>query len=281
MKTKYAVLMAVLVMCAVCRSSRISHTQTEIRFPYLWLGDQGFGGDIDKHDFPEPSGIIYHPSRGSLFVVSDEGAIEEIRLDGERLSLTRVPGDLEGLTIDPQTGLLYIVAEGEDVILEFDPDASEVVRKFPVNRGFQGHPNFLEKQTEEFDNGLESLAFVPDARHPHGGTFFAGNQWDPPMILELEVPLKAQSGEAQEAKIIRVLPVELDDPAAMFYNAERRVLCVVNDADNIYVEVTLDGVLVCAYAFPGDNQEGITWDAEGNIYIAQDTGGILKIKDLR
>ena len=36
-----------------------------------------------------------------------------------------------------------------------------------------------------------------------------------------------------------------------------------------------------AYAFPGDNQEGITADPNGFLYIAQDSGGILKLKWLR
>ena len=43
----------------------------------------------------------------------------------------------------------------------------------------------------------------------------------------------------------------------------------------------LDGRLVHEYAFLGDNQEGIAVDEEGFLYIAQDTGGILKVKDLR
>jgi hypothetical protein len=32
------------------------------------------------------------------------------------------------------------------------------------------------------------------------------------------------------------------------------------------------------WAFPGDNQEGLAMDSEGLVYIAQDTGGILKVR---
>jgi hypothetical protein len=35
------------------------------------------------------------------------------------------------------------------------------------------------------------------------------------------------------------------------------------------------------YAFPGNDQEGLCRDEAGFIYIAQDSGGILKIKDIR
>jgi hypothetical protein len=56
---------------------------------------------------------------------------------------------------------------------------------------------------------------------------------------------------------------------------------IVSGADNIFVEITLEGKLVNQYAFLGDNQEEITWDDEGYLYIVQDSGGILKVKDLR
>jgi len=35
------------------------------------------------------------------------------------------------------------------------------------------------------------------------------------------------------------------------------------------------------FAFLGNDQEGLVRDDEGYLYIAQDSGGIIKIKDLR
>jgi hypothetical protein len=55
----------------------------------------------------------------------------------------KIPGDREDITLDPSTGLLYIIIEGDDVILEFDPVKKEVIRRFPVNRAYQGDPDFL------------------------------------------------------------------------------------------------------------------------------------------
>lgn len=252
-----------------------------IRFPYLWLDTPGFGGDIDKQGIREPSGICYHPLRKTLFVVSDEGEIAEITTDGDPVFNQKIPGDLEGVTVDPQTGFLYIIHEGADVILEFDPNKKEVTRKFPINREFKGNPEFIEKQTDSFDNGIEDIAFVPSINHPEGGTFYVSNQIDPPCILELLVPLKTTQFKSAEAKIIRVLPFKMDDPAAMYYDPKTRLLNVVSDFDNILVELTLNGKLVNQYAFLGDNQEGLARDEKGFLYIAQDSGGILKVKDLR
>lgn len=252
-----------------------------IRFPYLWLDEPGFGGDIDRQNFTEPSGIVYHPIRKTLFVVGDEGEITEIQTDGTPLFIEPLPGDLEGITVVPETGLLYVVAESVDVILEYDPDKREVIRRFPISRAFEGNPNFLEKQTEKFDNGCESITFVPNREHPEGGTFFIGNQWDQSVVVEVEAPLRSSGPEGGQAHIVRVLPLKLDDPAAIYYDFDSGLLNVVSDADNILVEVTLEGELVNQYAFLGDNQEGLAKDDAGYLYIAQDTGGILKVKDLR
>jgi len=272
-----AVVAGAVLAAVVCGAG----CRTSIRFPYLWPGTPGFGGNIDQAGVPEPSGICIHPSRKTLFVVSDDGLVFELTMQGALVSRTEVPGDLEGITVDPSTGLLYIVVEGEDIILEYDPVGRAVTRRFPVNRAYGRNKQFLQKQVDSYDNGLESLVFVPRARHREGGTFFAGNQWDPPCVLEILVPLKSSRAPEAEARILRVLPLKIDDPSGMYYDPVRKRLNIVCDADNVLVESTLQGRLVRSYAFPGDNQEGLCRDEEGYLYIAQDSGGIIKIKDVR
>ena len=277
MRTILFFVLIVLVLMVACSEDRYS---TTIRFPYEWIGEQGFGGYIDLKGFPEPSGICFHPIRKTLFVVSDEGEIAEILKDGTFVFHQAIPGDLEGVTVNPETGLVYAVKEGEDVILEFDPDKKEVIRTFPLSRSYQENPQFLVK-SEGYDNGIESIAFVGDQSHPEGGTFYVGNQWDPPCVLEVYVPLKTNQEKSAEARILRVLPLVMDDPSAMFYDPHTGLLNVGSDADNILVEITLEGKIVREYAFIGDSQEGIARDDEGYLYIAQDSGRLLKVKDLR
>lgn len=67
----------------------------------------------------------------------------------------------------------------------------------------------------------------------------------------------------------------------MYFDPKKKILNVASDAENILVELTLEGQLVNEYAFPGEYQEGLARDDEGYLYIAQDSGGIIKIKDLR
>ena len=268
----------VLILSISCSQSEYSYT---IRFPYTWLDVQGYGGDIDQQNIVEPSGICFHPLRKTLFVVSDEGEIFEINTDGSPVFNLKIPGDLEGVAVNPQSGLVYVIVEGDDIILEFDPDKKEVTRRFPLNREWDGDPNYIKKQEEGYDNGIESITFVPNENHPEGGTFYVGNQWDPSKIMEVFIPLKSSKAEVAEARILRVLPFDMDDPAAMYYDPKTGLLNVVSDADNILVEITLDGKLVEEYAFLGNKQEGLTRDDEGYLYIAQDSGGIIKVRDDR
>lgn len=272
------VFFGVLIVLFACPAEQ-NHSPT-IRFPYLWIGEQGFGGYISV-DIAEPSGICYHPTRKTLFVVGDEGEIAEIQIDGSPVFSQNIPGDLEGVTVNPRTGLLYVIIEGEDIILEFDPEKKEVTRRFFLDRAFDNDPNYIQKREEGYDNGIESIEFIEDESHPEGGTFYIGNQWDPPCVMEVYVPLISCREKESSARILRVLPLEMDDPAAMFFDSKTGLLNVVSDADNILVEITLDGEIVREFAFPGEDQEGIARDDGGDLFIAQDSGRILRVKDLR
>jgi uncharacterized protein YjiK len=279
MRTRYFGFI-VLLLIGSCLPAKQSPT---IPFLCQWPGSPGFTpqANWDRQNIIDPSGICFHPQRKTFFIVSDEGEIFEVKTDGTPVFRLKMPGDLEDVTVDPSTGLLYIIIEGDDVILEFDPDKKEVRRRFPVNRAYQENPGFLQKQVDKYDNGIESLVFIPNPGHPEGGTFYAGNQEDPACIMELYVPIKTSSANQAEARILRVLPFRMRDPGALYYDSKTGLLNVVSDSDNLFVEITLDGKLVKEYAFPGNDQEGIAWDDQGHIYICQDSGGILKLKDLR
>ena len=71
----------------------------------------------------EPSGIVFSPGRGTLFVIDDEGAICELQLDGTLVKTKRINrADLEGITLDTD-GYLYI-AEDSGNIIKYTFDAT-------------------------------------------------------------------------------------------------------------------------------------------------------------
>ncbi len=243
-------------------------------FPHEWIGD------IDDDSFPEPSGISFHPSRSTLFVVGDEGHVGEYALDGTRINMKHVISeDFEGITNNPETGLLYIAVEGEESILELDPDDFSIKRNFPINRRING-----ELVMKEGGEGIEAIVFVPDTTHPHGGTFLVANQSfkkdnpnDESAIYEVEVPLKQPGEPVDPARIIRRFTPGVIDLAALHFDSTTDHIFALSDSTNSIIEMDRNGTLININAFPGDNQEGLTGDNDGNLYIAQDSGGIIHV----
>lgn len=271
-----ACLVYLLGMVALAGASGVS--ALDVLLPHEHIGD------IDRIGFNEPSGCVWHAGRGTLFVVGDEGDLCELAADGTPVRQAHIrDGDFEGVTYDPATGLVYIAVEGEEMILEIEPDTFEVIREFAIPREFEG-----QMLLKPGGQGIEALEFVPDPEHPEGGTFYAANQGfalqpaeDPSVIVEVAAPLRSGSGAKLDASIVRVFPTGVIDMAALHYDAARNRLFFVSDTMNAMFEMTRDGHIVRGWAMPGANQEGIALDSEGHIYIGQDHGGIIKLKWLR
>jgi hypothetical protein len=229
----------------------------------------------------EPSGICYHSRRKTLFVVDDSGVVCEVGLDGEVVKWKPLrSADFEGITHDPSTGLLYIAIEGEESILEVDPETLKIQREFAVPRTFQGTTVMKER-----GQGIEAIVFVPNGTHPQGGTFFVANQSlnlknteDISAIFEVEVPLKRDATQPGSVRILRCLRPGVIDISGLYYDASRDILYAISDATDRIMAYTRKGELLQAWTLPGGDQEGITVDPDGVMYIAQDDGGVLKLK---
>jgi hypothetical protein len=235
-------------------------------------------GNIEKSGFNEPSGICYHAGRGTLFAVGDNGDIGEFHTDGRVIRTRHVRhADFEGITWDPSSGLLYVAVEGREKILEVDPDRLAVRREFGIPRRHEGR--MLLKPGGQ---GIEAIAFVPDAGHPEGGTFFVSNQGfrlddreDGSVILELSVPLRSATNTV---RVLRHVFPGVIDLAAMHYDKPTDRLLIVSDATDTLTAYTRDLKPVQSWRLPGRDQEGLTLDPDDYMYIAQDSGGILKLK---
>lgn len=272
----FSALVGIFLSLSGCATvSETKQDPLDIIFPYLLVED------IDKAGFNEPSGICFHTQRRTLFVVGDDGDVAEIETDGTLLHEKHIrPADFEGITHNPSTGLLYIAVEGEDAVIEINPDTLEVLREFPL-------PRTLNNKTvlKSGGHGIEAVTFVPDSNHKEGGTFYVANQalsltdeHDLSVVLEVELPLRSGIGKAA---LIRQFKPGVIDLSGLHYDQTTEHLFVISDATNTVMEYSRQNKLINAWALPGDNQEGITIDRDGFIYIAQDSGGIIKLKRLR
>ncbi len=231
--------------------------------------------------FIEPSGLVYHPGRETIFVVSDEGDIGEIDLDGNIIRQARVAeADFEGIIHNPATGFLYIAVERSDIILEVDPENFTILREFDIDREYEGKTVLVRNK-----EGLEAIVFVPDSGHPEGGTFFLTNQGldsseEVPFLFQLELPLSNPNNPDKPVKINQVFPIELVDMSGLYYDDEEHQLVVISDELNSLSKVTLEGEIITTYIIPGDNQEGVTIDQSGFTYLAYDSGIVVKLEEV-
>jgi uncharacterized protein YjiK len=264
-------------------NSTVSANPLGTLFPYEWLGH------IAK-DFTEPSGIVWHPRRQTLFVVGDEGDIAEITTTGDTVALAHVESeelgsdlDFEGITVDPATGLLYVAVEGDDVILEVVPDGLSIQRTLTLEHSFQGRTILADG-----GQGIEGITFVPAGDGVEHGTLLVSNQsWpdndndDVSALVRVRIPAVSKSNMTLRdvsLPIIGVIEPGASDMSAVCYDAANDRILVLSDSQNALLVLDRNGTLVHVYAFPGTAQEGLAIDDEGIMYIAQDSGKILKIR---
>ena len=241
----------------------------ELIFHYVWEGD------IDNAGFTEPSGIIYHPDREVLFAIGDEGHVMRLKTDGSepQVEILSEGSDLEGITVNPATGLLYVAVEGKEKVLEVDPESLEVLRSFQIDRDFKGHTVFKPP-----GNGTEGITFRPDPAHPEGGTFFVTNQSfggdEKSFIMEVELPLESGGDTGENLRMIEPGVIDL---SALYWGPRAGSLLVVSDATNSLYRLNEEGDVIDGWSFVGNDQEGLTLGPDGYMYIAQDCGGIIKV----
>lgn len=222
-------------------------------------------------DFPEPSGIAWHPSRRTLFLVGDEGDIGELSEDGRLLRKQHIGGDLEGITVDPSSGLLYVVREGHETIVELSPDDFSVKRRFTIDRAWNGDPDFLKRGGD----GVEGLTFVPDTSAVDGGRFWAVNQYDPPVLVELDVPLRSSRAKFETVRIRRAIPVDSAPLSEVTWDAGSRRFLVLSALWKRVSVLDADGNYERSVHVPGFMTEGIAPMPGGRYAIAQDSGGVV------
>jgi len=238
--------------------------------------------EFDLRDFPEPSGLVFHPARQTLFVVGDEGDLAEIATDGTTVNRAENPrrGDYEGVAVDPATGLLYVAQEGAETIHEVDPNSFAFLRSFQIQRRL-GEQLILKYGNQ----GIEGVAYVPDPNHADGGTFFVVNQQfklkdpeDLSAVVQVAAPLRQKTEGSSIVPILRFVQMPITDLADAAYDPASGCLLIVSDENDLLLKMTPYGQVAAAWTLPGRDQEGIALDDRSHLYIAQDTGGILKLK---
>jgi hypothetical protein len=237
--------------------------------------------DFAGEESDKLSDIVFYPPRETLFAVRDNGQIVEIKSDGSliREQEIREDADFEGITYNPDTGLLYVVVEGEEIILEINPETLGVTQIFLIDRSFEG-----KLLLSPDGDGIEGIAYVPATTETGKGSFYLVNQADQltgndsSIVIEVEI----RPGTTHpRAEIVRYFSVGTTDLSGITYIPFNRSLLITSDTHDLLLETSLDGEIQNTFPLPGKHQEGIAIDGEGSLYIAQDTNKPpLKLKFL-
>lgn len=143
----------------------------------------------------EASGVAYHPQRKTLFVVSDKGQFVEMDLKFSVLQRFRLRGDLEGVTIHPVTGGLFIVAENEAIVYEYGLSAGRVLRTIRIDTS--SHDDFADGLIP--NRGIEGIAIVETSEGEY--QLFAVVESDPARLLLLSADVSSKTTAHARARV--------------------------------------------------------------------------------
>ncbi len=212
-------------------------------------------------NIPEASGICFSQNSKTLFVVEDEGTIYELSTTGELLRQKRLGDyDLEGVACDDDHNRLLLAQEGEDAILVVSQKKLRLKKSIKIKKRFRGE--VILKRDKKY--GLEGITIV-------GESLFLSNQKDPSLVLK--VPKKDKA----KVTILELFKHGHKDVAGLAYHDG--YLFMVSDRENLLLKYDIKEKKVVATAkLPNASQEGITFDNDGNLYIADDDGRVLKYR---
>ncbi len=251
-----------LLLSIVCRESMVHELVS------VWAVQKSSG-------CLELSGICHHPLRNSLFIADDQGGLCEISRDGELIASNILGGfDFEGITCDPESGLLYAAVEGEEAILEIFAGDMTILRRFEIPRTHNGEP-VLRRGS----GGLEGVTFIPDTTHPEGGIFVVSNQGEGPSDLNalfvVELPIRSQTND------VRIIRYSFPDPGpvtGLCYDSQSRGFIAVVAKERVLVHYDLKGEPTQQVRLPSGRYEGVAIDSDGSVYVADETVGIFKLR---
>ena len=205
--------------------------------------------------------------------MGDRGTLAELDASGRVVQLHRVKGNLEDVAVHAPSGRLVLLAEKKGELVVWDPSTAEETARFPLDVAA-----LLDKPPADRNQGFEGLGFREEAALPGGGTFYLVHQRKPARLVALSFdptgPVRA-IGAADVVARHSLKPYE-DLTAVVWSEPLGGLLVIAESADRLLL-VSPAGSLRASFGLPGDRQEGLAFDPEGALWIADDRRGLFKI----
>lgn len=208
----------------------------------------------------DPSGLARDPDGVHLWTVSDRAGvgIYKITKQGQIIENIRFNSeDLEGITVDPVNGSLWVVEERKREVVNISREGvvlSRSVLDIPGNI-----PN----------DGLEGITIRPQTGH-----FYVLNEKNPRLLIELDPQLN----------ILKITPIDfsgaffMGDISGVDYNVRENTLWILSDQSAKIVVTDLDGNPLRHYVTGVIKGEGIAVDPVARlVYIVSDSESELYV----
>ncbi len=211
----------------------------------------------------DASGLAFSPVTKTIFSVNNANCdIVEFGLDGSTQRLIKTTGfsDVEGI-VHVGGNTFFVAEEGRGNIckIEITPETKTLdyasATVFKVDDGKLGN------------QGLEGVAYDPATKH-----FFCVKEKSPRKIYEIELPA---DGKAGPAKVTQPFDIEqnslgLLDLSDIHFDPKSGHFLILSHESHCVVEVTREGKEVSRLIVGAVQEEGVTMDAERNVYVCSE-----------
>lgn len=201
----------------------------------------------------ELSGLCMNQDTTGFWAVGDGGDLCQVSFSGIVTRVLHTRLDFEGVTIDPATGDLYVVVEGDQMVCRIAAPAYNAIDTlFYVQEAVEG----------DFDNnGLEGIAWYKN------GQLFVGSQEDALLWI-----YKTDGTMVRRVKLTGETS-QIEEVAGLFYDAKKDWLWVTDsDAGKLFIFSVGEFDLLASYDVSYiDNAESICVDRSHNcVWVGND-----------
>lgn len=215
---------------------------------------------ISVHDLiniEDPSGLTLDMSGDFLWTVSDDagGLVYKITFQGDIIGALSYRGnDMEGITMNPNDGTLWVAEERLRQIVQLDRQG-EVLQRVDVP---------VEITNE--NDGLEGVAIDPVTEH-----FYIVNEKLPAEFIELDKQFEVVRRVRIDSNSKFHSNFRMDDLSGIFYESKKREFWIVSDESMKIIVTDFELNPLRSYELGRRKFEGIAVDIRvGRVYLVND-----------
>ncbi|MCP4523222.1 MAG: hypothetical protein GY828_03310 [Candidatus Gracilibacteria bacterium] len=211
-------------------------------------------------NIPEASGICFMEKTESFFVTNDEGTIYEIDHSGKILQKKKIGKiDFEGIACNTETNEVYALVENTGEIYVLSPKNLKTNFIYSLDISKKERDKYLDEK-----NGAEGLMF-------DGKYFYISTQHKKNNLLKFE---KEKKGDKLLLK--KNFDIKSEDLSGLtFHKSELYILS--DKKQSIYKYDLKKEKIISTKKLEKGSWEGITFDKNDNIFLADDAGSVVKV----